>query len=253
MMDQAYATEYRNLYERHWWWRSREDEILRQLNRIFGDQRDKSILDVGCGDGLLFDKLQKFGRVTGVEADPATLTSTSHWRKQIHCQLFDERFRPEQKYDAILMLDILEHISDPAAAVRHARTLLSNEGVFIATVPAFMSLWTSHDDLNHHVVRYTKRSFCPLLEQGGFQLNQTRYLFHWTCPVKLAIRFKEWLRGATPRPPQVPVALLNRICLGLSKLEQATISRLPMPFGSSLLVIARAKNPNNKSQIIDHK
>jgi 2-polyprenyl-3-methyl-5-hydroxy-6-metoxy-1,4-benzoquinol methylase len=240
MMDQAYATEYRNLYERHWWWRSREEEILRLLNQVFGEQRDKSVLDVGCGDGLLFEKLQKFGRVTGVEADPNTLTTDGPWRKQIHCQLFDDRFRPGKKYDAILMLDILEHMPDPAAAVQHAKTLLREDGILIATVPAFNCLWTSHDDLNHHVVRYTKRTFCPLIEQGGFLLKQSRYLFHWTCPVKLAIRFKEWVGSATPQPPRVPSWLINRVCWGLSKLEQATISRLPMPFGSSLLVVAQA-------------
>ena len=51
-MDQAYAIEYRNLYQRHWWWRSREVEILRQLDGILGRQGNKAILDVGCGDGL---------------------------------------------------------------------------------------------------------------------------------------------------------------------------------------------------------
>lgn len=239
-MDQAYAIEYRDLYQRHWWWRSREQEILQQLDRLLGSTDDNAILDVGCGDGLFFEQLQRFGTVTGVEADPNTMTPDGPWRNQIHCQLFDESFQPDQKFDTILMLDILEHMPDPEAALKHARGLLTANGFLIATVPAFNSLWTSHDDLNHHVIRFTKGTFHPLINAGGFTAVQSRYLFHWTCPVKLAIGLKERMFGAQPKPPQVPSTLVNQICWGLSKLEQATISRLPLPFGSSLMVIAKS-------------
>ncbi len=237
-MDQAYAIEYRNLYQNHWWWRSREDEILQQLEGVLDPNRENAILDVGCGDGLFFEPLQRFGSVTGVESDSNTMTPDGPWRDQIHCQLFDEQFQPNRKYDAILMLDILEHMPDAESALRHARSLLADDGVLIATVPAFNSLWTSHDDLNHHVVRYTKKSFGPLIAAGGFTPIRSRYLFHWTCPVKLAIRFKEWILGSKPKSPEVPSPFVNQVCLALSKLEQATISRLGMPFGSSLMVIA---------------
>lgn len=145
-----------------------------------------------------------------------------------------------QKFDTILMLDILEHMDDPIGALQHARTLLSEDGFLIATVPALMALWTSHDDLNHHVIRYNKRGFSKLIADGGFQQDSMRYLFHWTCPVKLAIAAKEKMLGAKPESPKVPNGLVNQICLSLSRLEQMTISKLPMPFGSSLMVTAKA-------------
>lgn len=241
-MDQAYAIEYRNLYQRHWWWRSREEEILRQLDCMLGREGNKSILDVGCGDGLFFDQLQTYGSVTGVEADPNTMSSDGRWRNNIYCQLFDETFQPNKQFDAILMLDILEHMPDAPAAITHARNLLTDDGILIATVPAFNSLWTSHDDLNHHVIRYKKTTFCPMIEQADFELLSSRYLFHWTCPAKLVIRLKEKIFGANPKSPEVPPDWVNRICLGLTRLEHATISRLPMLFGSSLMVIAKPTN-----------
>jgi hypothetical protein len=137
------------------------------------------------------------------------------------------------------MLDILEHLPDAKTAIRHASSLLNDGGYLIATVPAFNELWTSHDELNHHEIRYTKATFCPLISAGGFRVIQSSYLFHWTCPVKLAIRCKEWLLGAELKPPRVPHPIVNQICLGLTKLEQATLSRLPMPFGSSLLAVGK--------------
>lgn len=240
-MDQAYASQYRNLYERHWWWRSREVEIVAQLEKYLSGRNDVVILDVGCGDGLFFDQLQKFGTVEGVESDPNTMTENGKWSEQIHCRLFDNSFSPNRKYDAILMLDILEHMPDPDAALKHARTLLKPDGVLVATVPAFNSLWTSHDDLNHHYIRYTKKTFCPLVKNVGFAPLESRYLFHWTCPVKLMIRFKEWMLGGEAKSPTVPSQMVNFVCEALSRLEQATISRLPMPFGSSLMVTARPK------------
>ncbi len=237
-MDSIYANQYRHLYQNHWWWRSREREILRQLESQLGQaDGSKRILDVGCGDGLFFNELNRFGEVTGIESDPETLSPQGKWREQIHLRMFDRTFEPGVKYDAILMLDILEHMPDPEAALQHARKLLAPDGVLIATVPAFMALWTSHDDLNHHVIRYRSDNFCPLVTQSGFQIRKSSYLFHWTCPVKLLIALKERIFGAKPQPPQVPVAWVNTVCDFLSRLEQATISRLPMPFGSSLMVV----------------
>ncbi len=236
----SYANKYRELYQKHWWWRARETEIIRQLESFFeGSNKSRAILGVGCGDGLFFDKLQKFGQVTGVESDPETQSKDGPWKDRIHLRRFDVDFVPAEKYDAILMLDILEHMPDPAAAVDHARSLLKDDGVLLATVPAFMSLWTSHDDLNHHVIRYRADDFCPIIRDGGFKIQQSRYLFHWTCPVKLMIRLKERLLGAKPQSPEVPSSWINKICEFLSRLEQATISKLPMPFGSSLMVVAR--------------
>jgi len=237
-MDQAYANEYRNLYQRHWWWRSREQEILRQLDDVLDVATCNQILDVGCGDGLFFDQLQKYGSVTGVESDPHTMTPDGPWCEQIHCRLFDEGFQPTQRYDAILMLDILEHMPDPAAALAHARTLLKPGGCLIATVPAFMALWTSHDDINHHVIRYNRKNFSQLVKGSGFSDFRSKFLFHWTCPVKLLIRVKETLFGSAPSPPAVPHPFVNRICHLLSVVEQATFSKLGMPFGSSLMVVA---------------
>ena len=245
-MEQSYAIEYRELYKRHWWWRSRESLIFQKLQTAIdamsiAHQSGRRILDVGCGDGLFFDKLQSLGTITGVEGDSNTLSTDGKWRNEIYCGYFDEQFHPQHKFDAILMLDILEHMPDPLAALKHARSLLHDNGVLIVTVPAFMSLWTSHDDLNHHVKRYTQKTFNPLVRDGGFAIDESRYLFHWTYPVILAMRLKEKWFGANPASPTVPVALLNQACYALSRLEQATISKLRMPFGSSLLTVASPK------------
>src|SRR5436190_189838 len=73
-VDATYAQEYRELYERHWWWRARERFILDELARLRPAAGWGAILDVGCGDALFFDALSRFGDVEGVEPDASLVT-----------------------------------------------------------------------------------------------------------------------------------------------------------------------------------
>ena len=66
-MDPKYGERYRELYEKHWWWRARTELIVDALHRLRPPQGWKDILDIGCGDGLFFDRLSSFGQVEGVE------------------------------------------------------------------------------------------------------------------------------------------------------------------------------------------
>jgi SAM-dependent methyltransferase len=238
-MEANYATQYRTPYQTHWWWRAREAAILREVERLLPRGGDAAILDVGCGDGLLFDRLAPFGQVEGVEADPLTVTPDGAWRDRIHIGMFDATFQPERRYALILMLDVLEHLPDPAGALRHASSLLTDDGVLLITVPAFRSLWTSHDDLNHHFTRYTKQSFATLAAEAGVRVGRMQYLFQWVAPAKLLVRLKERFVATPPAPPSLPPRGVNALLAGLTRLEQATLSRLPVPFGSSLAAICR--------------
>ena len=126
-MDAHYSVGYRELYEKHWWWRAREAMILTTLGRLRPEGRWESILDVGCGEGLFFDRLAELGTVEGVEAD-ASLANATAWRDRIYVGSFDPSFRPGKHYSLILMLDVLEHLSEPAASLSHALNLLEREG-----------------------------------------------------------------------------------------------------------------------------
>ena len=61
-MDPTYGANYEELYRRHWWWRAREAAILHELARLKPAGGWRRILDVGCGNGLFFDRLSELGR-----------------------------------------------------------------------------------------------------------------------------------------------------------------------------------------------
>jgi 2-polyprenyl-3-methyl-5-hydroxy-6-metoxy-1,4-benzoquinol methylase len=242
-MDEDYGASYRALFERHWWWRARERVILAALDTHRPAGGWHSVLDVGCGDGLFFDRLaalEGVELVEGVEPAAALVSPKGPHRAQIHVVPFDASFEPGRRYSLVLMLDVLEHLEDPVGALRHALALLEPNGVFVATVPAFMALWTQHDELNHHFTRYDKRSFAALAQAAGLDVVEARYFFRWTAAAKLVARAREALLPTTPALPRVPASPINRALYLISRLEEALLGGVPLPFGSSLLVVGRA-------------
>jgi 2-polyprenyl-3-methyl-5-hydroxy-6-metoxy-1,4-benzoquinol methylase len=240
-MKRSYANAYAGLYRTHWWWRAREAFILRALHdlrrTVVGGRW--AILDVGCGDGLFFERLSELGDVQGVEKDELIVSPGGPFRERIHVGPFDETFVPGRRFDLILLLDVLEHLPAPRRALEQAAGLLREEGRLVLTVPAFKRLWTRHDDLNLHRTRYTRRSLRALALEAGLQVVQSSYFFHWTVPVKLAIRTAERLLGVKSGVARVPPAFLNRAAYGITRLEQRLVTPLAPPFGSSLLAVLR--------------
>ena len=193
--------------------------IVAALQRLHLDPQRTSILDVGCGDGLFFEQLSRFGKVEGIDVEEA-LSPNSSWREQIHCARFDDSFQPQHEYSVILMLDVLEHLPDPQAALRNVRRLLAEDGFFLATVPAFQAVWTSHDVLNQHVARFTKSSMRTLLEGEGFCITEQHYFFHWLWGAKLLVRAYETLSPREPQVPKVPATRIDQLLCRFSRLER---------------------------------
>ncbi|HSJ13200.1 MAG TPA: class I SAM-dependent methyltransferase [Longimicrobiales bacterium] len=238
-MESDYARGYRELYRRHWWWRAREELLVELIERTFAPRTDLRILDVGCGSGLFFDRLARFGTVVGVEPDRALAEAEPRHRDRIHAGEL-ATFHADAPFDLVLMLDVLEHITDAADVLARALSLLRDDGRIIITVPAFRALWTHHDVLNRHVTRYSRPDLAALVRGAGGRIDSMRYFFHWTFPAKLAVRLLERVRGPAG-PERIPSAPVNRALYRLSRLEQRLAGPLHLPFGTSLLaVVTRA-------------
>jgi len=241
LLETEFSWRYRELYERHWWFRAREEMILDLLRRRQPRAGWKTILDIGCGDALFFPELERFGDVDGVEPVASIVSPDNPYRQRIFIGPFDERFQPRKRYSLILMLDVLEHMDEPLQALRHALELLDPGGALVITVPAFQLLWTKHDELNHHRTRYSRASFRRLARKAGMNIQMARYAFHWLVPVKLAVRLKEGLHTSPPSIPEVPPEALNRVFYWLSHMEEKLLGRVGVPAGSSLVIFGGAE------------
>ena len=236
-MREIYARQYAALYRGHWWWRARE-RFLRDALRALPLDRDLGpVLDVGCGDGLFFPVLREWGEPEGVEADGALITAEGRARGPIHVGPFDETFRPGRRYRLITALDVLEHAPDEAAFLRRARDLLADDGLLLLTVPALRLLWTHHDDMNRHRIRYTRGTLRAAADAAGFDVLRLEYLFGWTVPVKLLVRLKEALIRPNRDTVRVPARPVNAFLEAVSVAERALTRRIGLPVGSSLMAV----------------
>lgn len=239
-MDPEYGRAYRELFERHWWWRARSALVLEVLRRHVPRGGWPAILDVGCGDGLFFPDLAEFGVATGIEPDASLVSEATLKTGRVLIRPFDASLQPGTSYNLILFLDVLEHLPDPVGALRHARSLLAPGGTILVTVPAFRALWTAHDDWNHHRTRYTRATLLTEMSEAGLTPGESFYFFNWVAPVKLAVRLAEALSPSQPRPASVPAAPVNEALYHVSRLEARTLTRMKLPFGSSICAVASA-------------
>jgi hypothetical protein len=138
----------------------------------------------------------------------------------------------------ILALDVVEHVPNPDIMLRRAATFLARDGHLLITTPAFDWLWTSHDQLNHHVKRYTAREIRELVRAADLAPIETQYLFQSLVLPKLIVRTKETLRPSVPSVPKVPPGVLNTALESWFRTENAIAGWLP--FGSSVMAVASA-------------
>ena len=108
-------------------------KVVSCLEHAKGD----SLLDLACGDGLMTAMFaERFKRVVGVDASGAHVAEAK--RRLPDAQFFEsliEEFETDEKFDAVFLLDILEHVIDPVAVLKKAGSFLKSGGVLIAHVP----------------------------------------------------------------------------------------------------------------------
>jgi SAM-dependent methyltransferase len=78
--------------------------------------------------------------------------------------------------DAIVCLDVLEHIEDDAALVRSFAGILPEGGTLFVKVPAHQWLFGSVDEASDHQRRYSRRGLVRLVEEAGFDVRAARYM-----------------------------------------------------------------------------
>lgn len=142
--------------QNHFWFRSRVElvEILLEKAKIPAKAK---ILNVGCGVGDDLEIISKFGRVSVLDIDKATLDLVpKHLVKEKCLADVCQIPYPDNSFDIAIAFDILEHIKDDEKAVSELRRVLKPNGKIVFSVPAFNGLYSAHDVMEKHMRRYNK-------------------------------------------------------------------------------------------------
>jgi SAM-dependent methyltransferase len=234
----------------HWWFTARREIVLSLLRRAIRRGRMQlplRVVDVGCGAGGMVPYVREFGYAIGVDPSPEAVgfALQNGIEARPGSLPADVRRAGEDPFDVVLLLDVLEHIDDDAAALRGLRAVLRPGGVLLITVPAFQFLWSQHDVVNEHRRRYTRRALARRLRRAGFALDEISYfntvLFLPIAAVRLTGRL---FRRRQPVPDMVEVhEPFNRILHSLFAVERHALAAVSFPFGVSLIAVARVPTP----------
>lgn len=158
-MDPAYYGEYFRNEREHWWFRARESILRGQVARARRQGRlgpRPRILNIGAATGRSSEWLAEFGDVTSLEydADCCRLTRERTGLDVVEGSILALPW-PDRSFDLTCAFDVIEHVEDQVTAAREMLRVTRPGGMLFVTVPAYRFLWSEHDEINHHVRRYT--------------------------------------------------------------------------------------------------
>jgi SAM-dependent methyltransferase len=198
-MEDSYESDTLAVEDRHWWYRGRRRIVLDVVRSLPLPSRPR-ILDAGCGSGRNLVELSGFGTVVGLEPSPrgAEVARARGVGEVVVAGIGAMPFE-DSSFDLITCLDVLEHIEDDLGALRELRRVARPGGILLITAPAYPRLWSSHDELNRHCRRYTRRVLLDRAVEAGWRPLRTTHFNALLLPVAAA-----WRLADRARPGQAP-------------------------------------------------
>lgn len=256
--DPDFFAKLAEVEQRHFWFRGRNRLIaglLRQLTVGWAD--GYRVLEVGCGTGNVLEALEKActgGVIVGTDLYEEGLAFA---RKRTQCALVQadlERPAFRVSFDVVGAFDVVEHLPDDAKIFRLLGAMLKPNGILLITVPAYRSLWSYFDEVAHHCRRYETSDLRERLTEAGLQVEflspfmASIFPLIWLVRRTRSGRTKRSTRSGMKSDMELTLEemrivpgvneLLNLVLMFEAKLIQW---RVKLPFGSSLIAVARRK------------
>ena len=191
-LSEDLLVELSDTVRRHPWWVARADLALTLLRRN-GIRPPAYILDVGCGWGTNLVALENAGyRVSGLDISRRALERIDKAQRHlIEADLSQDLPATTPLADAVLALDIIEHIDDDKAALKRIATLVQPGGIAIVSVPALPELFSNFDAVQQHWRRYLPHSLRAAFEGTKLMVRSIFWWGAWMVPVLRRMRLRE--------------------------------------------------------------
>ncbi len=144
----------------HWWFVARRRIVRAVLAAVLPP--GALVVDVGCGTGANIASLADRYEVAGIDTTQQAIDLARQRFDGVRyiCgsaprDLGDLR----ERVDAVMLMDVLEHVPDDAAVLRPIVDSLRPGALLLITVPANVKLWSPHDEAFSHFRRYDAQTF----------------------------------------------------------------------------------------------
>lgn len=143
-----------------------------------------SVLEIGCGTGLMLDALRHAGwQVMGTER---TERVAAYARDKMGLNVVSgglEMVDKNARFNLIILFNVLEHLSDPLSILKECAARLKPDGFVVLSVPNFASpqarlqgrMWP-HLDPPRHIVHFTPKSLANTLHYAGLDVHGTSFV-----------------------------------------------------------------------------
>jgi SAM-dependent methyltransferase len=164
------------------------------LDELFRAADPHSLLDVGCGEGVLVHKwaqLLEPARVVGIDLEEPSIQAgwAERQASNLEYRVMHAENLPfaENEFDTATAIEVLEHVPDPEhtlsemarCAERHLLVSVPREPLWRMLNMARGAYWSDLGNTPGHLNHWSKRSFVRLLSRHG-RVLETRSPFPWT-------------------------------------------------------------------------
>ncbi len=245
-MHKEFYAEYFKIEDKHWWFIGRREIFLRLLRRYLPPRRDgqpRQILDVGCGTGTMLQHLTHFGQAQGIDTDAEAVAFCRERGITQVRQVDDPPLPfPDNAFDLITALDVIEHIDDDAGMLRELYRITRPGGRFLFSVPAYPFLWGPQDEISHHKRRYVAAQIRARVTGAGYRIQRLSYCNTFQFPAIAGVRV---LRPYRPGSADLKSDFMmtrpgpaNTLLGKVFALEAPLVERMNLPFGVSIVGLA---------------
>jgi SAM-dependent methyltransferase len=255
-MQHDYYNEYYDLERKHWWFLAREKIISNYIRKLIVDKflnhGSLKILNVGCGPGRSSQYLSAFGEVVSIEYDKycCEFASEKTGLKIINGSITELPFA-DKTFDLVCAFDVIEHVENDQLAVSEIKRVAKENGVIFITIPAFMSLWSHHDVVNHHFRRYKKQQIIDLFNKNndGKEIFSSYFNFILSPPIYFVRTISNLIKSGKNRSGSgsdfeaFKPGFANDLLYEIMHFESKLVNRnIKLPFGVSLLYTWKKSN-----------
>jgi len=208
----------------------------------------RRILDFGCGNGRLLAMLREHGdpawELEGIDFSEEAVRRCREKGFRAQAARIEDFDAPDGAFDAVIMMQLLEHLDDPRAALARVAALLRPGGVLVLETPNLGGLdyrlfrgrhWAMYHFPRHWNL-FSSAALARLLEETGFAVERTDYLLStssWIVSLHHALYERHWPQRLVRAFHYQNVLLLPffaaldlaRLALGLDTSDQRVVAR----------------------------
>lgn len=209
---------------------------LRWISDLIAPYLGESVLELGAGVGSITELYVDGRRVVATDlSDECVAALRERFRGATNVEVAQKDLRQigedAERFDSIVMINVLEHIKDDVGTLKSLRSLLSSAGTVILYVPALNGLYGQWDRKVGHYRRYAKWRLHEIAREAGLRVVELRYVNMLAIPAWFVFS-----RTDVERTTSASLSIWDRTGVPLGR---ALEERFRVPVGLNLLAVLR--------------